>query len=455
MLKRLLTSCLGLGRLPIAPGTWGSLPVAAAFGLLTQFGAPQVVTFMAMCGFIAAGSVICVLCAPAVVKAVGKDDPGEVVADELAGQAVTFLYLPLFIADGISAAESWALATAGFLLFRAFDIMKPWPIRKLERLPGGWGILADDLAAGLCACVLFNVCLLFDVPRILTSILAQTRGVSILQGAILGAVQGLTEFLPVSSDGHLVLFEHFFGLQAESQQMLAFDLAVHIGTVFAIFYVFRHSIRNWLTNLACSQRYGPSPLRIYKKSPSVHFLVLAFIANAATALIGLPIKEQFQQARGNLWIVAAMWVFTGTFLIITDFRKHTRLGLRQFCIIGAVIVGIAQATALMPAISRSGMTICAAVLIGLRRRWAVEFSFLCAVPAILGAAGIEFVANYREIVQSVSAGSLIVSPLVAAAVGVVALNVLIRASRRAKFKYFGLYCYALAAFVAISLLLGA
>jgi phosphatidylglycerophosphatase A len=156
MLKRLLTSCLGLGWLPIAPGTWGSLPVAVAFGLLTQFGATPVVTFVVMCGFIAAGSVICVLCAPAAIKAVGKDDPGEVVADELAGQAVTFLYLPLSVADGMSAGESWALAGAGFVLFRLFDIIKPWPIRKLERLPAGWGILADDLLAGVFAAVVLQ-----------------------------------------------------------------------------------------------------------------------------------------------------------------------------------------------------------------------------------------------------------------------------------------------------------
>jgi len=153
MLKRLLTSCLGLGWLPIAPGTWGSLPVAVVCGLLLQFGASQIVTFMAMCGFIGAGSIICVLCAPAAVKAVGKNDPGEVVADELAGQAVTFLYLPLSIGGDVSAVEGWALAGAGFLLFRVFDIIKPWPIRKLEKLPGGWGILADDLLAGVFAAV--------------------------------------------------------------------------------------------------------------------------------------------------------------------------------------------------------------------------------------------------------------------------------------------------------------
>jgi undecaprenyl-diphosphatase len=252
-----------------------------------------------------------------------------------------------------------------------------------------------------------------------------------------------------------VLFEHLFGFEAESQQMLTFDLAVHIGTVAAIFYVFRHSIRSWLKNLAHSPRYGPGLVSIYKKSPSVHFLVLAVIANAATAIIGLPLKDHFQQARGNLWIVAAMWIVTGTFLILTDCRKHTRLGLRQLGIIAAVIIGIAQATALMPAISRSGMTIGAAILIGLRRRWAVEFSFLCAIPAILGAAAIEFASNYTEIIQSVSVGSLIVGPVVAAVVGILALNILIGASRKARFKYFGFYCYVLAVAVMLTLLFGA
>jgi len=156
MLRYMLASCLGLGWLPIAPGTWGSLPAAVAFALLMQFGTPSVATSSVMVVLITTGSLICVLCAPTVVRMTGKDDPGQVVADELAGQAVTFVYLPLSAGGDVSAVEGWVLAGVGFLLFRLFDIIKPWPIRKLEKLPGGWGILADDLLAGVFAAVVLQ-----------------------------------------------------------------------------------------------------------------------------------------------------------------------------------------------------------------------------------------------------------------------------------------------------------
>jgi undecaprenyl-diphosphatase len=446
-MKRLLASCFGLGWLPLAPGTWGSLPPAIIFALLCYFETSALLQSVVMAVLVLAGSIVCVKCAPAVVAATGDSDPKQLVADEFAGQALTFIAVL-----AVHPQDAFFAAAMGFILFRIFDLLKPWPVYKFEVLPAGWGILADDLTAGIYASVVFNLCILLDIPHLLTTLVPQTGDVSILQGTVLGIVQGLTEFIPVSSDGHLVLFEHFFDLRAESQQMLAFDLSVHLGTVLAIFYVFRRSIRKWFRNLAVSYKYGPGLVQIYKKSPSVHFLILAFLANVATAVVGLPLKEHFQQARASLWVVAAMWIITGTFLIVTDLRKHAHLGLRRFGILAALIVGIAQAIALMPAISRSGMTICVAVLIGLRRRWAVEFSFLCGVPAILGAAGIEFMKHHKVILQSVSVGSVIVGPIAAAIVGVLALNLLIKASRRAKFKYFGLYCYALAGFVMLYLL---
>jgi phosphatidylglycerophosphatase A len=108
----------------------------------------------------AAGSVICVAFAPAAIAATGKDDPREVVADELAGQAVTLLTVPLLVGT-MSVAQAWAIAGIGFVLFRVFDIAKPWPIRKLEKLPEGWGILADDLLAGVYAAIGLFICIRF------------------------------------------------------------------------------------------------------------------------------------------------------------------------------------------------------------------------------------------------------------------------------------------------------
>jgi phosphatidylglycerophosphatase A len=154
---------LGLGWLPVAPGTWGSLLPAAVFGLLVWGAAPAWATTAAMAILAVAGSAACVFCAPASMAARGKKDPGEVVMDEVAGQALTFLAEPLLLPPSLSGWESFLVALIGFVLFRAFDIAKPGPIRRLERLPAGWGILADDLAAGICSAVVLGVVVHFLV----------------------------------------------------------------------------------------------------------------------------------------------------------------------------------------------------------------------------------------------------------------------------------------------------
>jgi phosphatidylglycerophosphatase A len=156
-MKRLLTSCFGLGRLPIAPGTWGSLPPAIIFGLMCQFQAPCYLITIVMVLLALAGSITCVKLAPAAIEATGKNDPGEVVADELAGQAVTYLLIPFFIPPILTPWQLCITSSGGFLLFRLFDIIKPWPIRKLEKLPKGWGILADDLLAGVFAAIVLLI----------------------------------------------------------------------------------------------------------------------------------------------------------------------------------------------------------------------------------------------------------------------------------------------------------
>jgi len=158
-MKRLLTSCFGLGRLPIAPGTWGSLPPAIVLGLMCHFGAPPWSVSVVMAALVLAGSVVCVKFAPAAIAATGKNDPGEVVADELAGHAVTFLTSPCLALGSASAGQVWAVAAAGFVLFRVFDIVKPWPIHKFEKFPEGWGILADDLVAGVFAWTVLQICI--------------------------------------------------------------------------------------------------------------------------------------------------------------------------------------------------------------------------------------------------------------------------------------------------------
>ncbi|MHC4629989.1 MAG: phosphatidylglycerophosphatase A family protein [Planctomycetota bacterium] len=156
-MNRLLASCFGLGRLPVAPGTWGSLPPAIIFALMCYLGASALLISIVMAALALGGCAICIKFAPAVIAATGNPDPREVVADELAGQALTFLAITFLTTGSATPRQIWVITVLGFVFFRLFDIVKPWPIQKLEKLPEGWGVLADDLLAGVYAAIVLLI----------------------------------------------------------------------------------------------------------------------------------------------------------------------------------------------------------------------------------------------------------------------------------------------------------
>lgn len=142
--EELLTTCFGLGRLPIAPGTWGSLPPVVVYqvlGFLCPAANPLVQGL-----FFFFGVWVCIQYVPRMIELTGRKDPGQVVADEVAGQAIA-----MFVISILSPVHICNTAVLGFALFRVFDIFKPWPCKRLEMLPAGWGVLADDLMAGIYA----------------------------------------------------------------------------------------------------------------------------------------------------------------------------------------------------------------------------------------------------------------------------------------------------------------
>jgi phosphatidylglycerophosphatase A len=158
-MHKLLTSCFGLGLLPYAPGTWGSLAPAVIYmaaGIVIGASAAM----WSMVFLLIVSSVITIVCSPKVMAATGSNDPGQIVSDEVAGQALTYL-----LVGWIYPATCFCPATsAGFALFRLFDITKPWPCNKLEKLSAGYGILADDLAAGVWAAIAWIVLRIIGLP---------------------------------------------------------------------------------------------------------------------------------------------------------------------------------------------------------------------------------------------------------------------------------------------------
>ncbi|AQQ08339.1 Undecaprenyl-diphosphatase [Sedimentisphaera cyanobacteriorum] len=455
--KRLITSCFGLGFSPFAPGTVGSLLPCAVFIAIAALTPQLWPSQLALAGLTVFFSWATAAFSSHAIQLAGREDPSEVVSDEFAGQG-----LALLIGSFVSAFASYPLISIGilFLLFRFFDIAKIWPANRLESLLGGIGILADDIMAGLYAGIIFIIVSLFgwvhSAGELLNPCLFQICDyLSGLSGSIgLGFVQGLTEFLPVSSSGHLVMFETFIpSLDPESKEMLLFDLAVHVGTVFSIIVVFREGIALFARNLLSFHRTGLNPIQLYKKNFAWHFAFCAVITTITTVVIYKLFEEPLQGSR-KLWLVCIMWLVTAALLYITDKKKRSRIRFHDFGIIGAVLIGVAQSGAIIPGISRSGATICAAILYGLHRKWAVEFSFLIAMPAILGGALLTALEHKELFGAGVLTPGVIVSGMLSACLtGIIALKLLIKASRKRKLKYFSIYCVFISAVSFIYLLL--
>lgn len=266
-----------------------------------------------------------------------------------------------------------------------------------------------------------------------------------LQAVALGLIQGLTEFLPVSSSGHLALTQTLWKLEPDSSAMLWFDICSHLGTLVAVGVVFAATFGRFAGRLRreCSSCFVGERV-------GWRIVALTVAASIPTAIIGLVFKEQLQAAFGKpAWIGAALLV-TGGLLWSTDRAARPRRGWRRFAWWRAALVGIAQGAAILPGISRSGSTIGCAMLLGLKRRWAAQFSFLIAVPAIVGATVVEF-ADLRSVpVDSVGrAGPVLVGSAVAMLSGYAALRILLGVVQRAKLHLFAYYCWAIGAVVII------
>lgn len=256
---------------------------------------------------------------------------------------------------------------------------------------------------------------------------------------MLGVVQGLTEFLPVSSSGHLVLFQHLFGLV---EPELLFDISVHVGTLVAVLGVFFRDILQMLEALVrlpglvrSTGGWGP----LFITHPEIRLMAMIVAGCIPTALLGVLFAEVAEQLFGTLWLVGAALLVTGTFLWFTKRQKAIRRPIAKMRIKDALIIGLIQGLAIIPGISRSGATISAALYLGVDRELAGRFSFLLAIPAILGALvlGLDSEAFHANM----SVGIIVLGSLTAAVVGYLALVVLLKMVKKGQLHRFAPYCW--------------
>ena len=263
---------------------------------------------------------------------------------------------------------------------------------------------------------------------------------SLLSSILLGLVQGIAEFLPISSSGHLAIAEHLLNVSGATEIPDFFDVLLHLGTLVAVFVAYWSDIRDMILELISgvrdlARRNTPDPI------PPARRMILLIIVGTLPLFLVLPVKDLVEGLSDNMYFVAGALLVTGCLLFASDRVRHGRKTERSATLIDVLIVGVAQAIATCPGISRSGTTITAGCFVGFEHKFAVRFSFLLSIPAILGA-------NILSLKDAVEAGIdwasvpvYLVGVAVSAVVGYACIRLLKMIAAKGRFGWFAYYCW--------------
>jgi undecaprenyl-diphosphatase len=266
-----------------------------------------------------------------------------------------------------------------------------------------------------------------------------------IKAIILGLIQGLTEFLPVSSSGHLAILHEV--LEFETESNLFFDVILHLGTLIAVVYFYRNSI----VNIIRGGIFGVKSIAAKKgikesffTSADSKLFTLIFIGSIPTAIIGITFKDFFEGLAGNLVFVGFALIGTALFLTAFELKKKADKKIDSMTVADSLIIGIIQGVAIIPGISRSGSTISTAKLLGISKETAASYSFLLSLPAISGA----FLLSMKDAAEAgfVYEHYILAGFVTAVISGYFALKLLIWMIKRSSMYYFAVYCMILAVF---------
>ncbi|MDE0400926.1 MAG: undecaprenyl-diphosphate phosphatase [Candidatus Poribacteria bacterium] len=265
-----------------------------------------------------------------------------------------------------------------------------------------------------------------------------------LEAILLGILQGLTEFLPISSSGHLVLAQTFLGLK---EPLVFFDVMLHVGTLAAVLVVYREAIGKLViggvSTLADTQ-FWRKPSAGFNASTELKFIWLILLGSIPTGVIAVLFKTELESFFDEVQLVSLMLILTGVILQLPRLRKegvgNSDASTGSLKTWHAPLIGIAQGCAITPGISRSGTTISLALFLGIPAKTAAEYSFLLSIPAILGAVALKI----RDVGDTTIPLYIMGAGMLAAfIVGYIALRLLLVVLNRGKFSLFSYYCIAL------------
>ena len=288
-----------------------------------------------------------------------------------------------------------------------------------------------------------------------------------IQAAILGLVQGLTEFLPVSSSGHLAILKNIFGI---SDIGITFDIFLHVGTLIAVFVAYHKDIWKliksavfmigciffnlyaWIKNIPVKYDEDKIAYKRVISNPYRRFVLMAVISTIPVGIVGLLFDDYIESVSQGLLVPGICLLITGVVLLLAEALPGGSKRAKNMKAKDAVIIGVCQACAVFPGISRSGATISGSLMCGLSREFAVKYSFILSIPAILGAAlnSCLDIAKGEVTVATNEIGMYVIGMLIAAVVGFFAIKLLLNVVKNRRFKWFSLYCFAVGLFAIIA-----
>lgn len=256
---------------------------------------------------------------------------------------------------------------------------------------------------------------------------------------VIGIIQGLTEFLPVSSSGHLVLSQHLLGLQMPG---LTFEVFLHFGTLISVFWVFRERVGKIIASFWVL--FTDREWEKFLASPDRRFGLLLLVGTVPAAVVGLLFRDFFEAAFATPRLVGFMLLVTGGLLWLADWLGGGNKDIQRARGWDALVIGTFQALAIMPGISRSGATITGALFRRLDKKTAAEYSFLLSIPAIAGATALELVAVLRGGEMAADWLFYGLGITAAALAGILAIRVFLRLLVTNRLKIFAIYCWLVA-----------
>jgi len=266
----------------------------------------------------------------------------------------------------------------------------------------------------------------------------------VLNALILGIIQGVAEFLPISSSGHLSIAQNLLGLGVEGADDVFFDVLLHLGTLGAVFAAYWPDIREMVQEFF--RMIGDmAGRRVPGKVPPARQLILLIVVGTLPLFLVLPVKDLVEGLYANTFFVGGALLITGLLLYFCDRAGKGRKNERTATLTDVLVVGVGQAIATCPGISRSGMTICAGCFCGFERRFAVRFAFLLSIPAVLGANILQIFDVAKTGVDLSLLPAYILGVAVAAVSGYLSIRLVRMVADKGKFGAFAYYCWAVGA----------